>query len=64
MNTQHSALHWHRSSRKLEEDPFIVFVSNRELLTNDVRVDLHLPVLLCQLESFVVALGQNQEVDG
>lgn len=32
--------------------------------TNDVCVDLHLSVLLCQLEGFIVALGQNQEVDG
>lgn len=33
-------------------------------LTNDVCVDLHLSVLLRQLESFIIALGQNQEVDG
>lgn len=34
------------------------------LLTNDVCVDLHLAVLLRQLEGLVVALRQNQEVDG
>lgn len=33
-------------------------------LTDDCSVDLHLPVLLCQMESLLVALGQNQEVDG
>lgn len=33
-------------------------------LTDDVGIDLHLPVLLRQLESFIVALRQHQEVDG
>lgn len=33
-------------------------------LTDDVCIDLHLSVLLRQLESFIVALRQNQEVDG
>lgn len=33
-------------------------------LTDDVCVDLHLTMLLCQLESFIVALRQDQEVDG
>lgn len=32
-------------------------------LTNDVCIDLHLSVLLSQLESFIIALRQNQEVD-
>lgn len=35
-----------------------------EELTNDVCVDLHLSVLLCQLESLIVATRQNQEVNG
>lgn len=34
------------------------------LLTDDVCIDLHLAVLLRQLEGLVVALRQNQEVDG
>lgn len=33
-------------------------------LTDDVCVHLHLSVLLSQLERFIVAVGQNQEVNG
>lgn len=33
-------------------------------LTDDVSIDLHLAVLLRQLESLIIALRQHQEVDG
>lgn len=56
-------------------DLFRMFVSNCDnvlmflntltgRLTDDVCVDLHLSVLLRQLERFIVALRQHQEVDG
>lgn len=34
------------------------------VFTDDVGVDLHLSVLLSQLESLIVTVRQNQEVDG
>lgn len=59
----------------IKVDLFRMFVSNCDnvlmflntltgRLTDDVCVDLHLSVLLRQLERFIVALRQHQEVDG
>lgn len=39
-------------------------ILSTEELTDDVCVDLHLTVLLCQLEGLIVAMRQNQEMNG
>jgi hypothetical protein len=47
-----------------EVDSDAVVVLRRCFVTNDLGKEIHLAVLLCQLESLVNAVRQDQELDG
>ena len=48
----------------LKVDCYGVVILRRSFITDDLGKEIHFTVLLCQLECFVNAVRQYQELDG